>query len=356
MNSSLLNPLFSYIFKRIFLSFLFFLLILSVLLLFIFFVQYSDIFITTQITLNNLIIIIVRMFPLSLEFAIPLAVISSLLYVIYIMIIKNEILAIELCGISRTVIVAPFLVFAVSVFIVNLILSIFVFPYSIVGIKEKAIEFARDGLVNSMVESRINDDIPDTMLYFNKRAEDGRLMGLFLFQKRDTKEHMCIFAEAAKPEVGLNGLSLNLRLEKGKIVDKQGEYLRLIDYKTGELSIDIAELVEKKIKHIRGISTANISNNKYFHICDSIYLALVNVWIALVVISVFVGRRSEITFFKYILFFIFVGFFYVGFRVYHFLSENEVMGPVSACLSIVLIVTLLFILIKWWLARDVRFV
>lgn len=349
-----INPVVLYVLKRVFLIFLFFLLILSVVLLFISFVQYSDIFITSGITLRSLIGVFLSMLPLSLEFAIPLSTMASLLYVVYVMIVKNEILAIELSGMERFILLKLFLIFSISVSVFNMVLSLFVFPVSIARIKEQAVDFARNGLVNSLAANRVNDDIPETMIFFRKKDDGGRLSKLFLFQEKESGVHSLIYADRAETEFLPAGLSLHLKVEDGRIIDREGEDLRLIDYVTGRVIIDIAEIIEKRIKHIRGMSVSAAKNDRMFYIWDSLYLSLINVWIAVVIILVFISNRVEISFARYILFFLLVGIFYIGFRGYHSLSENGIMAPHMSCLFTLIVMILLLMIMKGFVYKGGR--
>ncbi|MGB9599743.1 MAG: LptF/LptG family permease, partial [Myxococcota bacterium] len=98
MNKFIPRTLFGYIFQRAAISFFLFLMIISTILLLVSFIQYADIFLIANISSGDILKIILLMFPLSFEFAIPLSVVASLMYVFYVMEVKNEVLAIELTG------------------------------------------------------------------------------------------------------------------------------------------------------------------------------------------------------------------------------------------------------------------
>lgn len=343
MNRFLSNTLFIYVLKKTVLSFSLFIVLISSVLVFISFIQYADIFITTGISSKNILMVILLLFPLSLEFALPLSLIATLMYVFYVMGVKNEILAIELTGLSRFRLAYPFVFFAFFAFIMNLFLSFIVFPNALGYIKTMAIEFVGTNIRDSFVPNRINDDIPDTVIFFREKENNDRYRGLFIFQKNRDGNNILVFAKYADIKFGKDGYFIDVKMESGRIVDTTNS-LRQITFNKGNLTIDISGIIEKKVKNIRGFYGTPANNNPSAGMFDGLYLSLVNIWIAVLMVIIFLNKSRMSIFLRYLIFFSFTGFYYVGFRTYHYICESGFMEVWKSFISVILVM-ILFLLI-----------
>ncbi len=339
MDRSFSNTLFIYVLKKTILSFSLFIVLISSVLVFISFIQYADIFITTGISFSNILMVVFLLFPLSLEFALPLSLIATLMYVFYVMGVKNEILAIELTGLSRFKLAYPFVFFAFIAFIVNLLLSFIVFPQALRYIKVMAIEFVGTNIRDSFTPNRINDDIPDTVIFFREKENNDRYKGLYIFQKNGDSSNIFVFAKYADIEFGKDGYFIDVKMESGRIVDTTNS-LRQITFNKGNLTIDISDLIEKKVKNIRGFYGTAANNNPYVGMFDGLYLSLVNIWIAVLMVIIFLNQSQVSIFLRYLIFFLLVGFYYVGFRIYHYISESSFMEVWESFISVILVMIL----------------
>lgn len=342
MNSILIQ----YYLRRATYSFIFSFLISTILLVLLSFVKYSDIFISTRISSVDILRIILLLFPVSMEFSVPLSMMVSLLYIVYVMNINNEILALELVGVSRFEISAPFIFLSLVAFAVNMLLSIFVFPITIQEMKEVAVKYVRVELIDSLSGNRINDEIPDTMIFFKSKNADRHFRNLYLFQKKIGDGNMLVFAKDADISPDNEKLSIDIRLENGRIMDTNKGMMRDIIYKSGTLKIDGADLIEKRVKNIRGIYGNVPNRDRDMSVFDAIYLSLINIWIAAMIILIFLNRVHSAGYLRYLLFLIFVAIYYVGFKSYHTIVENGFMSVASGCVSVIMLLVLCVIILN----------
>jgi len=342
MNKTLLQ----YLLRRTITPFLFSLFISTLLLALLSFVKYSDIFISIHLSLWDMIKVILLLIPLSLEFSIPLSMMISLLYVVYTMSVNNEILALELNGINRFEVIKPFLLLSIVAFLINIFSSIFVFPATIYRMKDIAIKYVRLELVDSLKDNRINDDIPDIMIFFRDRDRDGNFKDLYLFQKNINSSRMLVYAREAEITADKGRLAIDMSINNGRIIDISKSGLRDVMYKSGAISIDGADLIEKRVKNIRGIYGNVPGRGREMEIWDAIYLSLASIWIAILIVLIFVSRIYNAGYTEYILFLISVGVYYIGFKVYHTIVENGLMNVPVGCIFVLSFFILLIILFK----------
>lgn len=339
------ETLFNYIFKRVITSFLLFLIITSTILVLVSFIQYADIFITTNISFLDIIKVLLLMFPLSIEFALPLSVIASLMYLIYVMEVNNEILALELTGFSRYILSYPILIFAILIFLLNLIFSLVIFPLSITNIKKQAMTYAGNNIKDALIENKINDDIPDTMIYFKSRDNNDKYQNLYVFQRGDNNNNLIIYSKESRLDFGKE-LSIEIDMNNGKIIDIDNGLMRNILFEQGRLNIDMVNIIEKKVKNIRGFYGGNTLKDKTFYLFDGIYLSFVNIWVCLIGIIIFMNKSNLSKFFKYVIFLMFIGLYYVGFRGYHSLYEGGFLKIAESFFSVLLLMSLFLIFLR----------
>ncbi|MCX7943418.1 MAG: LptF/LptG family permease [Deltaproteobacteria bacterium] len=341
-----------YVIKRILLSFLFALLTSSLLLSFISFVQYADIFVVKGIRIADLFQILVFMLPMSIEFALPLSLMVSLIYVFYILITKNEILTIELTGNTRYTIAVPVILLSVLVFIVNFLSSSFLFPYSIKIIKDKATTFVGHSLRNSLSERRINDEIPDTVIFFESKNNNMVYENVLIFQKEENGENLLTYSKDAVIAFHKGSQTIDVEMRDGSIIQKDNMSLRYIKFKSGSMKIDISEIIEKRIKNIRGFYQTGSYKDKLICTYDVTYLSLVNLWIGILAVIIFLKNLNLSLFWKNCIFLFFVVIYYFGFRLYHFLFEMGIMKVAHSFLFVCFFLFLTLFLINRFLPQE----
>ncbi len=346
MDRYLFDTLSCYVLRKILFSFSVFLAISSSILVFVSFIQYSDIFIAAGVTFSNILKVLLMMFPLSVELALPVSFMASLFYVVYVMNVKNEILSVELTGNSRFVISRPVILFALFVFFLNLVFSVFVFPMSIGSLKNMATGFAGNNIRNTLSENRINDDIPDTVIFFKKKELPDRYKNLFVFQKKDDGNNLFLFARDAVLGFGKESLSIDIIMNSGSIIERENDLLRYIEFVRGNMTLDISDIIEKKIKNIRGFYQSGVKREKSIFVYDGIYLSSVNLWIAVLVLLIFLKESSFRFFVRYLLLFLLTAFYYTGFRFYHSLFESGLLSPGYSFVSVLLLLTLTLIIVN----------
>lgn len=339
MRRYLVKHLSIYIIKRIIFSFLLFFITSSILLIFVSFIQYADIFITTNVNFIGILKVLFWIYPIAVELAIPISLVASLVYIIYVMKVKNELLSIELIGDSRYIIGIPILTFSFIILLTNFLFSTFLFPFAIHQLKKIAVDFVCENLKNSIIENQLNDDIPDTVIFFKKKVDD-KFRNLFVFQKKD-EENLLIYAKEGYFYFGEDSFSVGVGMNDGHIIGRGDGEFRVMQFFEGVININISEIIEKRIKNIRGFYQPGEFKDKDIHIHDGLYLSFVNVYIAILSILIFLQRPRVNLFVKYLRFFIFIAVYYIGFRMYHSLYECGFMSITQSLISVLLIIFLL---------------
>lgn len=335
-----------YILKKILYSFCLILFVSSSVLVFVSFIQYADIFITKGLDIKSFLVLLTLMYPLSIEFSIPLSLIASLMYVLYVIDVKNELLAIELTGKSRFTASIPIALFSFFVFFINLIVTEVVLPNTIVKIKKIAVGYIKDNFIDSLVENRINDDIPDTMIFFKKKGANNSFRNLFIFQNTESKYNSIYYARDAEIETRDQSHSFDVKMMSGKVIEPGDRSIKYLSFISGNFPLDLSELIEKRLKNIRGFYSTAQDKQGYAYLFDGIYLSMVNIWIGILSIYILIGRLDLHRFIKYILFFFSVAIYYAGFRLYHSFYESAFMRVEEAFLFIFMIYALFILLSK----------
>ena len=136
---------------------------------------------------------------------------------------SNEMGIYWLSGVSKSQIIVISIYVSIFVLLINLILSIFIAPWSS-GKGRLILGTSKFSLINSLVkEKNFNSPLKGLTLYVEKNDQNGNLDGIFIYEKTRT-----ITAEKGKVLEDQNGSYL--KLIKGTTQEKVGDKINFINF------------------------------------------------------------------------------------------------------------------------------
>jgi LPS export ABC transporter permease LptF len=189
--------------------------------------------------------------PHYLVLTLPLSVMAAAVVVFGRMADENEILALEAGGVSPlSLYPAPLLVGAVAA-AASLILQLHGEPLGMRLLYGSIVEALKDNVSCNFQAGVFNDEIPGTVLYFDKKGLEERSMEKILIYQTDSRGKPILLTAKSghvTPLAGRRGLALEL--EGGALHqagEKAGEY-RVVEFEKNTVAIDIGKVIDSKTK------------------------------------------------------------------------------------------------------------
>ncbi len=216
------------------LVFLFILLMFQVL-------RLSDFVINKGVSVTLLLQMMMYLMISFLPACIPISLLFSILLTLGRMSSDSEIIAFKASGLNLWHILAPTILFSLSVAILSAYISFFAAPWG-----NRAFEVLISRLYNSkaaatLQEGTFADGFYDLVLYAGKiDKEQNLLRNVFIYDERDSDNPMTIIAQAGKimeADPSSPGKGITLRLYNGNIHKNDAKSYAKIDFKTYDHSL-----------------------------------------------------------------------------------------------------------------------
>src|ERR1700733_14869123 len=156
-----------------------------------------------------------RIIPPLVMMMTPIALVMASAHVINKLSSDSEIIVMNAAGISPWILLRPFLVAAIVVSVLLAVLAAYVSPRSLRALRDWSAQVRADILTNIVQPGRFATIGGNLTFHIADRRPNGLLVGIFLDDRRDPKEHATYLAEQG--EIVKNDTGSFLVLEKGSV-------------------------------------------------------------------------------------------------------------------------------------------
>ena len=204
-----------YVFRTTMVAFLITLITLTVVIWFTQAMRDFDLITSQRQTLFVFVGITGLIIPLLIMMLAPIALVLSAAHVLNKLGSDSEIIVMNAAGISPWRLLTPFLASAVVVSILVAGIAAYVSPVSLRGLRDWASQVRADILTNIVQPGRFTTVSGDLTFHIADRRPDGLLLGIFVDDARDPKEHSTYLAQQG--EIVKNEQGSFLVMENGSI-------------------------------------------------------------------------------------------------------------------------------------------
>jgi lipopolysaccharide export system permease protein len=153
--------------------------------------------------------------PLLVMMIAPISLVLATAHTINKLSSDSEIIVMNAAGVSPWPLVRPFLAAALVVSILVALIAVYVSPWSLRELRDWATQVRADILTNIVQPGRFTTVSGNLTFHIADRRPNGLLVGIFLDDRRDPKEHATYLAEQG--EIVKNDTGSFLVLEKGSV-------------------------------------------------------------------------------------------------------------------------------------------
>jgi lipopolysaccharide export system permease protein len=153
--------------------------------------------------------------PLLVMMIAPISLVLATAHTINKLSSDSEIIVMNAAGVSPWPLFRPFLAAALAVSILVALIAVYVSPWSLRELRDWATQVRADILTNIVQPGRFTTVSGNLTFHIADRRPNGLLVGIFLDDRRDPKEHATYLAEQG--EIVKNETGSFLVLEKGSV-------------------------------------------------------------------------------------------------------------------------------------------
>src|SRR5580700_10179360 len=204
-----------YMFRTTMGAFLITLITLTVVMWFTQAIREFDLITSQRQTLFVFIGITGLLIPLLVMMIAPISLVLATAHTINKLSSDSEIIVMNAAGVSPWPLVRPFLAAALVVSILVALIAVYVSPWSLRELRDWATQVRADILTNIVQPGRFTTISGNLTFHIADRRPNGLLVGIFLDDRRDPKEHATYLAEQG--EIVKNDAGSFLVLEKGSV-------------------------------------------------------------------------------------------------------------------------------------------
>jgi lipopolysaccharide export system permease protein len=153
--------------------------------------------------------------PLLVMMIAPISLVLAAAHVLNKLSSDSEIIVMNAAGVSPWRLVAPFIAAALVVSLLVTVIAVYVSPLSLRELRDWATQVRADILTNIVQPGRFTTVGGNLTFHIADRRPNGLLLGIFLDDRRDPKEHATYLAEQG--EIVKNDTGSFLVLEKGSV-------------------------------------------------------------------------------------------------------------------------------------------
>ena len=217
-----------------------------------------------NVSLLDVLTIIIFTLPWFLMFIIPMSVMMAILLTFLRLSGDNEIVALKSCGLSIYRLLPPVLFFAGFGCLFTAFITLYAIPQSKLSLEKMALRLAASNVDIGLKERTFNDAFKDVMLYVNKiDSQNKKLIDLFIVDKRQPDMVNTVIAPEGKLISEKEKFIFHLLLSNGTIhqTSLKERSATSIQFDTYKLSVDLKkELggVKKSDKHREEMTIAEL--------------------------------------------------------------------------------------------------
>lgn len=153
--------------------------------------------------------------PLLVMMIAPISLVLAVAHVLNKLSSDSEIIVMNAAGVSPWRLVRPFIAVALVVSVLGSVIAAYVSPLSLRELRDWATQVRADILTNIVQPGRFTTVGGNLTFHIADRRPNGLLLGIFLDDRRDPKEHVTFLAE--RGEIVKNNSGAFLVLEKGSV-------------------------------------------------------------------------------------------------------------------------------------------
>ena len=232
-----------YILREILTPFFMILFILTFVLLMGRILQLMDLMINKGISATDITKLILYLMPFFLTLTVPMSLLISLLIALGRLSRDNEIIVLKSSGLSLYQLMPAVAGVALCAFVITLLTSFFLVPYSNFATKTLLFDMARQKASVGIKERIFNDDFSGLVLYAEELPpQEDFMRGVFISDNRTLKEPATIIAERGYLVSDPESMRVTLRLQDGSIhtVDTQSATYKKIDFSSYDINLDLS--------------------------------------------------------------------------------------------------------------------
>ena len=204
-----------YMFRTTMGAFLITLVTLTVVMWFTQAIREFDLITTQRQTMFVFIGITGLLIPMLVMMIAPISLVLATAHVINKLSSDSEIIVMNAAGVSPWSLFRPFLAAALVVAVLVAAIAVYISPWSLRELRDWITQVRADILTNIVQPGRFTTVGGNLTFHIADRKQNGLLLGIFLDDRRNPKEHMTYLAEQG--EIVKNGTWTFLVLEKGSI-------------------------------------------------------------------------------------------------------------------------------------------
>ena len=174
----------------------------------------------------------------------------------------SELLILWASGESNTsILLKPILLISLSIFIIYLLITITITPYSLNEIRQKIIEIRSSGINSSILQERKFISPNERLTIFIQKRDGNEIDNLLIHDLKDKNKPQTYIAQ--KGEFISNGNTKLLRLYNGsiQILNKSDQRISEIEYDTYDLDLSPYSKIESNHRYSDELFTREIYNN-----------------------------------------------------------------------------------------------
>ena len=224
--------------------------------------RHIDLLTSDNISFVSYLSYIVMLIPKITTLTIPVSLFLTVMVNLNRIRTDSELLILWASGESNTsILLKPILLISLSIFIIYLLITITITPYSLNEIRQKIIEIRSSGINSSILQERKFISPNERLTIFIQKRDGNEIDNLLIHDLKDKNKPQTYIAQ--KGEFISNGNTKLLRLYNGsiQILNKSDQRISEIEYDTYDLDLSPYSKIESNHRYSDKLFTREIYNN-----------------------------------------------------------------------------------------------
>ena len=224
--------------------------------------RHIDLLTSDNISFVSYLSYIVMLIPKITTLTIPVSLFLTVMVNLNRIRTDSELLILWASGESNTsILLKPILLISLSIFIIYLLITITITPYSLNEIRQKIIEIRSSGINSSILQERKFISPNERLTIFIQKRDGNEIDNLLIHDLKDKNKPQTYIAQ--KGEFISNGNTKLLRLYNGsiQILNKSDQRISEIEYDTYDLDLSPYSKIESNHRYSDELFTREIYNN-----------------------------------------------------------------------------------------------
>jgi lipopolysaccharide export system permease protein len=230
-----------YILKEVSIPFVLTLMILTVTAFLSKIIKLVDLLVTHGVSPSFSFWFIVSVMPSFLRYTLPLSLLVAILITFTRLSSDSEITAMKASGLSLFSVMKPIMALAFVVFVLNLLVTLYAFPWGNMKLKSIIYDTARSNMAAGIEEQTFYDRFKGMVFYVDRlKSGENEMEGIFISEKTEGEESNIFFAKRGVFISGTGDTPLYLKLYDGTIHRRSADEdaYHIADFSTYLLGIE----------------------------------------------------------------------------------------------------------------------